>query len=147
MAINLERIEYKNLNSRQKETYNFQKISAILADYGFATIKLNDDWNSADFIAQHIDGETYIKVQLKSRLTFDRKYKGKDLYISFPYHGDWYLYHHDTLLDVFLNEYHDQMAISKSWLEKGHYNWNSLSVKIKSNLKNCKLSMFTSKSI
>jgi hypothetical protein len=40
----LTRIEYNKLNARQKETYNFQKASAILADYGFATIKLNDDF-------------------------------------------------------------------------------------------------------
>jgi hypothetical protein len=40
----LPRIEYRKLNARQKETYNFQKVSAIFADYGFATIKLNDDF-------------------------------------------------------------------------------------------------------
>jgi hypothetical protein len=39
----------------------------MLADYGFATIKPDDDWQSADFIAQHFDGSTFLKVQLKSR--------------------------------------------------------------------------------
>ncbi|MFT4733787.1 MAG: hypothetical protein ACI9DJ_001015 [Algoriphagus sp.] len=70
MKVNqLPRIEYNKLNARQKETYNFQKVSAILADYGFATIKLNDDWANADFIAQHIDGDKYLKVQLNNTLS------------------------------------------------------------------------------
>ena len=64
------KIEYQKLNARQQETYYFHKVSTVLAEYGFATIKLNDDWANADFIAQHIDGETYLKVQLKGRLTF-----------------------------------------------------------------------------
>ncbi len=59
-----DRIQYANLNAKQKETYNFQKFSSILADYGFATLKLNDDWNGADFIAQHINGENYLKILL-----------------------------------------------------------------------------------
>jgi hypothetical protein len=44
LNMELNRISYTNLNSRQQETFNFQKVSAILADYGYATIKLNDDW-------------------------------------------------------------------------------------------------------
>lgn len=48
----IEKISYKNLNARQKESYNFQKLSSILADYGFTILLLNDDWQGADFIAQ-----------------------------------------------------------------------------------------------
>jgi hypothetical protein len=33
--MNFNRILYSNLNSRQKEAFNFQKVSAVLADYGF----------------------------------------------------------------------------------------------------------------
>ncbi len=125
----LDKINYDDLNSRQKETYNFQKVSAVLADYGFATIKLNDDWQGADFIAQHINGERYLKVQLKARLTFDKKYLEKDLQVCFPYKENWYLYNHDELLNVFLNHYGDSMAVSKSWLEEGTYTWKTLSRK------------------
>ncbi len=39
-----EKILYRDLNSRQKEIYDFQKVSSILAEYGFAKIKLNNDW-------------------------------------------------------------------------------------------------------
>ena len=67
------KIDPKKLNPREKENYNFLKVSAVLADYGFVTMRLSSDWQGADFIAQHLDGETFLKVQLKSRLTFDKK--------------------------------------------------------------------------
>ena len=63
----LKRITYDELNSKQKEIYNFQKVVALLADYGFNCIKLDDDWQGADFLAYHKDGTTTLKVQLKSR--------------------------------------------------------------------------------
>src|ERR1035437_6860128 len=100
--MDLKKILYKKLNNKQKETFNFQKVSAILADYGFATIKLNDDWQSADFIAQHIDGNNFLKVQLKGRLSFGKKYQNKNIHICFPHKGDCYLYDHDKLLTTFL---------------------------------------------
>ncbi|WP_085213365.1 hypothetical protein [Methylomagnum ishizawai] len=93
-----ERISYSDLNSRQKENFNFQKVSAVLADYGFVTIRLNDDWQGADFIAHHVNGEVFLKVQLKGRLTVDTKYKGKDIWICFCYQAIWYLFPHDDFL-------------------------------------------------
>ena len=51
MGILGEKIKYEDLNARQKETYNFQIVSALFADYGYTTIKLSDDWLGADFIA------------------------------------------------------------------------------------------------
>jgi hypothetical protein len=127
----MQKINYTNLNSRQKETYNFQKVSAVLADYGYATIRLNDDWEGADFLAQHIDGENYLKVQLKSRLTFDQKYVGKNIYMCFPYRLEdgagrvtWYIFDHDKLLGIFL----DKGQISKTstvWLSDQPYSWKA----------------------
>ena len=72
-------VPYAELNSRQKENYNFHKVAARMADYGFNCLRLTDDWQGADFIACHIDGETFLKVQLKGRLVIDRKYQGKVL--------------------------------------------------------------------
>ena len=69
----LHKIEYNSLNSRQKEIFNFQKISGVLADYGFNCIKLADDWQGADFLAYHKDGLDTLKVQLKSRLTINER--------------------------------------------------------------------------
>lgn len=93
-----EKIAYKGLNSRQKENYNFQKVAGLLADYGFNCLRLSDDWQGADFIACHIDGETVLKVQLKGRLTIDKKYLGKSIYIAFLHRDECYIYPHDDFL-------------------------------------------------
>lgn len=49
--MDLSKITYKNLNARQKENYNYHKVAATLADYGYNSMRLNDDWQGADFIA------------------------------------------------------------------------------------------------
>ena len=114
MAVRLEKIKYEDLNAKAKEMYNFQKISAKLADYGFTTMWLNNDWQGADFIAVHADGVTDLKVQLKGRLSFDRKYCGKNIYICFITDGDTYLYPHDDVLEIIEHRISDRV-----WLEKG----------------------------
>lgn len=124
MISKFEKIAYEVLNSRQQENYNYQKISAVLADYGFVTIKLSDDWNGADFIAQHISGETLL-VQLKGRLAFDKKYLGKNLWICFRDANGWYLYPHDELLKRILAE--SNVSNTVSWSDRGIYNYPSLS--------------------
>ncbi len=95
-SLNLTLINYKSLNARQKETYNFHKVSAVLADFGYVTMRLSDDWQGADFIANHISGQHFLRVQLKGRLTLDQKYLGKDIWICFRYKDVWYLYPHDA---------------------------------------------------
>jgi len=45
------KINYSDLNSKQQEIYNFQKVASVLADFGFNCIKLADDWHGADFLA------------------------------------------------------------------------------------------------
>jgi hypothetical protein len=86
-----EKVPYAQLNGRQKELFNFQKIAASLADYGFNCIKLADDWHGADFLAYHVNAKTTLKVQLKSRLTINTKYRDEDLWMAFPYAEHWYL--------------------------------------------------------
>ena len=68
-----DHVRYEDLTSRQQENYNFQKLASRLADYGYNCLRLSDDWQGADFIACHIDGNSFIKVQLKGRLSIDRK--------------------------------------------------------------------------
>lgn len=117
-----ERVTYLDLNSRQKENYNFHKIAARLADYGFNSLRLTDDWQGADFIACHIDGSTFMKVQLKGRLVIDRKYQGKDIYVAFLLRDEVYLYPHDRL--VAHMEANDLIgADSVTWHEKGFRHW------------------------
>ena len=124
MPLNLSRTDYSDLNSRQRENYNFQKLSAVLADYGFATLRLSDDWSYADFLAQHVDGGTILRIQLKGRLLFDKKYMGKELVIAFPDGDHWYLCPHDEVLDLVLTET-GTMTGTKSWDEHGQYSFRS----------------------
>lgn len=117
-----ERIRYSDLNSRQKENYNFQKVAGRLADYGFNCLRLTDDWQGADFIACHKDGETFLKVQLKGRLTIDKKYVGKDIYIAFLLEDGCYVYPHDEFLEGAI-ERGALREQSNLWHEKGTRSW------------------------
>ena len=112
-------IKYSDLNSKQKEIYNFQKVAALLADYGFNCIKLADDWQGADFLAYHMDGISTLRVQLKSRLSIAKKYEGKQLHMAFPVKGTWYLISHDEL--VKLVSKHCDWLKTASWIDKGAY--------------------------
>jgi hypothetical protein len=124
MPISLKPVSYSKLNARQKEAYNFQKVSAVLANYGYSTIRLLDDWQGADFIAQHCGGINFLKVQLKSRLMLNKKYQGKDLCVVFPDHCQWYIYKHDELLEQVSKL--GLVTSSSSWKVRGAYSWPSL---------------------
>jgi len=115
----LKKIQYKDLNSKQQEIYNFQKVAAILADYGFNCIKLADDWQGADFLAYHKDGGQTLKVQLKGRLYLAKQYIGKEIYMTFPIEGDWYLVAHDELLAIVGDR--APWLETSSWIEGGAY--------------------------
>ncbi len=125
----MKKISYNKLNARQKEIYNFQKVTAIFADYGYTTIKLSDDWMGADFIALNFNGKEFLRVQLKGRATFERKYLKKDLYICFQdkQNDNWYLYPHDKVLKKIL----PTIKNSHSWKVAGAYSFPILSVNLK----------------
>ena|ERR1035437_6663602 len=137
MKTSFRRIQYGRLNSRQQESYNFQKISGVLADYGFTTIRLSSDWKGADFIAQHLDGKTYLKVQLKGRLTLAKKYRKKDIWIGFPYGDSWYLVPHDEMALKLMARH--KRGRSKSWKKYGGYSFPCLSSNILRTLQASKL--------
>jgi hypothetical protein len=99
MPLKLSKVEYGSLNSRQQENFNFQKVAGYLADYGFNCMKLSDDWQGADFLACHINGNDFLKVQLKGRMVIDPKYAGKEIYIAFLHGPHCYLYLHDEMRD------------------------------------------------
>ena len=127
------RIPYEKLNAQQQEAFNFQKISAVLADFGCLTIPLSNDWNGADFIVQTHDGVSFFKVQLKGRLTFDIKYFGKHLYICFRDGvGDrnaWYMYDHDELLGQLIAQ--GKIEKTKTWELNKPYHFPTLSTDLK----------------
>lgn len=121
LALNLVKVPYSSLNAKQREAHNFQKVSAALADYGFATLRLQDDWLGADFIAQHCSGDVFLKIQLKSRAVLATKYQGKDLLIAFPHDNAWYLYEHDALLAHVSAM--GMVVDTASWQKDGSYSW------------------------
>ena len=115
----LSKIDYSDLNSRQKEIFNFQKVAGVLADYGFNCIKLADDWQGADFLAYHKDGKETLRVQLKARLTIAKKYQGKNLFMAFPISDSWCLIEHDTLVKLIDNN--TNWLNTDSWRVNGLY--------------------------
>jgi len=133
----LEKVKYSDLNSRQKEIFNFQKVAGLLADYGFNCIKLTDDWQGADFLAYHKDGSNTLKVQLKSRISIAQKYVGKSLFMAFPIHQDWYLVEHDEL--VTMVQRYTTWLTSESWLQRGAYSSDNPNDKLTAALSEAKL--------
>lgn len=124
----LKPIDPSELNPKQKKNYRFQKVAALLADYGFNCVRLADDWQGADFLACHKDGRQTLKVQIKDRLTIDKKYMGKNLYMACPVNGSWCLVSHDELVRI-VGE--TTLALStRSWQEKGLYHWPSPSQRL-----------------
>ena len=121
-----KKVRYSRLNSRQKESHNFHKVAARLADNGFNCVHLTDDWQGADAIAIHIDGETYLKIQLKGRCTIDRKYQGKNILIAFIRDGRVHLYDHDKFIHH-IQETRPNTLASASWRDTGKYSWQTKS--------------------
>jgi hypothetical protein len=117
-----ERIDYTKLNSRQQENYNFHKVASGLADCGYTSIRLSDDYGGADFLAVSVNGGDILKIQLKSRFLFAHKYVGKGLYIAFRSGTNVFVYPHDELLQVAL----PYIGNSASWNERGEYFWPQL---------------------
>lgn len=114
-------VKYDSLNARQQENYNFHKVAACLADYGYHCLKLNDDWQGADFIACHIDGEQFLKIQLKGRMCLDKKYIGKNIHIAYLENTFCYIYPHDEMMGYVLNL--NKINNTQSWVENGCYTW------------------------
>lgn len=127
MKLKLEKIPYEELNGKQKENFNYHRASYTLAQFGFSTIRLTDDWMGADFIAIHVSGSVHLKIQLKGRLTVDKKYIGKDLYICFFHDDICYLYPHDDFLKLIEKD----IEHTSSWSDVGAYSWGGVSEKHK----------------
>ena len=112
-----DKIDYDSLNSKQKENFNYHKVASALANYGYDSMRLNNDWQGADFIA--VNGDNMIKVQLKGRFTLDKKYIGKDIYIAFIEDKIVKIYNHDDALSIVP----ENLLYTKSWIDNGLYSW------------------------
>ncbi|MEM8578634.1 MAG: hypothetical protein AAGF60_12345 [Pseudomonadota bacterium] len=118
------RVSYADLNARQ-ENFNFAKLAARLADFGYTCLRLSDDWQGADLLACHVDGQQILRVQLKGRAAVDRKYEGKDIHIGFFDGADAYVYPHDLFLaHVIARGSMDPAA--GLWRDKGIRSWPRL---------------------
>jgi len=119
----LTKVNYKDLNARQKENYNYHKVASALADYGFNSMRLNDDWQGADFIS--VNGDEMVKFQLKGRFTIDKKYIGKEIYIAFIEDQKVKIYNHDEAVSIIPDNIRD----SDSWSKYGGYSWGKTPVR------------------
>lgn len=115
----LIKVNYNKLNSKQKENYNFHRVAAVLAEYGYNSMRLNDDWQGADFIA--VNGDEMLKIQLKGRFTISHKYRHKDIYVAFIENGKVKLYYHDDAYSLVK----EHTKKTKSWNMKigGGHSW------------------------
>jgi len=113
----LKKISYNKLNSKQKENYNFHKVASALADYGYDSMRLNNDWQGADFIA--VKNDEMLKVQLKGRFTVDKKYIDKEIHIAFIENNIVKIYYHDEAVNMLPNN----IKQSDSWNIQGGYSW------------------------
>ena len=142
-----QRISPYDLHGKQKEVFNFQKISAVLADYGFECQWLMSDYNGADFLAHHLLKSTVLKVQMKSTLTISKRYIDKGLWIAWPSpttnemmrkkqtfsRQDWFLAKHDELIAV-IEEVMPRTLETVSWRKEGNYHFPAPSKKLMARL-------------
>ena len=120
MMNNFTKIKYSQLNSKQKENYNFHKVASALADYGYDSMRLNNDWQGADFIA--VKNDEMLKIQLKGRFTVDKKYIDKSILIAFIENDIVKIYDHDEAVDMLP----DNIKQSDSWHIHNGYSWEKL---------------------
>ena len=117
--MDLSKVTYENLNAKQKENFNYHKVAAALADYGYDSMRLNNDWQGADFIA--VKNDEMLKVQLKGRFTINHNYKGKDIYVAFIEDGTIKLYKHDDAYQCV----REHTKLTESWNKEigGGHSW------------------------
>ena len=124
MSVLNEKVEYGKLNNKQKEIYNFQRVSAVFAVYGYSVTPLRDDVEFADFVAVPFlrdEITSPLWVQLKGGITFWNKYLNKNLYICFfdIESKTWYLYPHDELYTELESVLRERVT---DWDKKLEYN-------------------------
>jgi len=128
MGVFYKKIKYESLKPKQQEIYNFQRVSAIFAEYGYSVTLLRDDIEFADFVAVPFLREKITKpifVQLKGGLTLQKKYLKKELYICFfdKKSKAWYLYPHDELYFIWKQKKDVEKHDYKVWGESAVPKW------------------------
>ena len=117
-------IKYDNLSNKEQESYNAVHLMKEMSRWGYLeSSKINGDKHGADLLFYRAKDGDVKKVQLKGRVTFDKKYKDKDLFIAFQdkRKDRWYVYPHDVVVKQAMVM--SSWALSKSWTEEGGYSW------------------------
>lgn len=122
------KVEYRQLNGKQQEVHNFHQIAARLAQYGYATYPIRDDWNGGDMIARHMTEakKPTLTIQVKGRLTFSKKYIGKELWEAFPLGARIFVFPHDAVLKRYLalrNSQRKPLDDNDAWKTGGTVHW------------------------
>ena len=125
----MRKLDYlRDLNAKQKETRNSYHLMAKLADCGFESHRLHNDYQGADIIAVDPTGET-LRIQLKGGVMVSKAYIGKGLLIAFPSttgSEDFIMVDHDALVARWMNG-----NTSVSWVERGMYSANEPSADLR----------------
>lgn len=116
------KVEYQSLKSKEQESYNFAKVTGILADYGFECSSVNSDGHGADMIAYHYLTGKLFAIQLKGRPCIYKKYEDKGLWMAYidQNAGELCLYEHDKAVALFEQS---ESANTSSWKDKGGYSY------------------------
>jgi hypothetical protein len=122
------------------EVINRNTIVSLAFEQGF-NIFLPVYDGGIDFIFYHETDNIIRKVQLKGRWTIDKNMSDGDIWIAFPFAGEWYVIPYEKLVTVA-----DEQGFTrtKSWTEGGIYNLPKLS---KAMLEACKDYKFSSLAI
>lgn len=116
------------------EVINRNVVVSLLLKQGFNVfLPVYDD--GIDFIVHRRVDDSVVKIQLKSRLTIDRKYEGRGISMVLPGRGDWFMIAHDRLLGLVPEAWRS----SRAWTEGGKYTVPSLSVEMAARLSPYKL--------
>lgn len=118
-----QKVRFADLSDRLKRNFNYQKVSAVLADYGFATFWISED--GADFLAIHKDGgvRSVRKVLIKEWITIADECRGKDIWIAAPHARGWFIYPHDAMLELI--EAVEPFKCAASWQTDKLHSWQS----------------------
>ena len=125
--MNFARVDFDKLNTCDKRQYDYFKVSAALADYGYFSQGLLTADEHEDFIACNYSGTFQLSVLLKSRLTLASNLEHQKLHIAFYERGYWYVYPHDDVLTFACQT--SAITNTTSWRQKGIYTFPQLTEK------------------
>ncbi|MCH7935672.1 MAG: hypothetical protein IH994_01105 [Proteobacteria bacterium] len=112
----------ENFRSQFTEARNRARLDDLMLGKGFVPYHPSLD-TGVDVIYYREDGDKILKVQLKSRVTIDKKYIGRGIVVAFPTDTDWCIYDHDALVNHAVGDHIKPSTLS--WSIKGSWTWST----------------------